>query len=137
MSKAEIDAHLAKFDDGAVRFASMDDVKKYGTLGPDNGFVMPKSEFDKLIKESSGNLRVVEQKLGLESGYLGNSSTGVFYIQKQDLKNLKIPSGNEPGANQFWLPGGKTSGGISEAVMDFSHKPNAQLIDLNKYNGGK
>ncbi|SLM63231.1 VENN motif pre-toxin domain-containing protein [Dickeya aquatica] len=137
MSKAEIDSHLAKFDDGAVRFASMDDVKKYGTLGPDSGFVMPKSEFDKLIKESSGNLRVVEQKLGLESGYLGNSNTGIFYIQKQDLKNLKIPSGNEPGANQFWLPGGKTSGGISEAVMDFSHKPNAQLIDLNKYNGGK
>ncbi|WP_433916015.1 hemagglutinin repeat-containing protein [Pectobacterium jejuense] len=137
MSKAEIDAHLAKFDDGAVRFTSMNDVKKYGTLGPNNGFVMPKSEFDKLIKESSGNLRVVEQKLGLEFGYLGNSNTGVFYINKQDLKNLKIPSGNEPGANQFWLPGGKTSGGISEAVMDFSHKPNAHLIDLNKYNGGK
>ncbi|MEI7369014.1 hemagglutinin repeat-containing protein [Pectobacterium sp. 1950-15] len=137
MSKAEIDAHLAKFDDGAVRFTSMGDVKKYGTLGPDNGFVMPKSEFDKLIKESSGNLRIVEKKLGLESGYLGNSNTGVFYIKKQDIKNLKIPSGNELGANKFWLPGGKTSGGISEAVMDFSHKPNAQLIDLNKYNGGK
>ncbi|UYA60524.1 Hemolysin [Pectobacterium sp. F1-1] len=137
MSKAEIDAHLAKFDDGAVRFTSMGDVKKYGTLGPDNGFVMPKSEFDKLIKESSGNLRIVEKKQGLESGYLGNSNTGVFYIKKQDIKNLKIPSGNELGANKFWLPGGKTSGGISEAVMDFSHKPNAQLIDLNKYNGGK
>ncbi|WP_318840425.1 hemagglutinin repeat-containing protein [Pectobacterium polaris] len=137
MSKAEMDAHLAKFEDGAVRFTSMSDVKKYGTLGPDNGFVMPKSEFDKLIKESSGNLRIIEKRLGLESGYLGNSNTGAFYIKRQDLKNLKIPSGNESGANQFWLPGGKTSGGISEAVMDFSHKPNALLIDLSKYNGGK
>lgn len=28
-------------------------------------------------------------------------------------------------------------GGISEAVVDFSHKPKAQFIDLNKYNGDK
>jgi hypothetical protein len=30
---------------------------------------------------------------------------------------------NEGEANEFWIPGGKTSGGVSEAVMDFSTKP--------------
>ena len=29
-----------------------------------------------------------------------------------------MPSGNEGGANDFWVPGGKTSGGVPEAVID-------------------
>jgi hypothetical protein len=32
--------------------------------------------------------------------------------------NLRIPSGNEAGVNNHWLPGGQTSGGISEAVVN-------------------
>lgn len=35
-----------------------------------------------------------------------------------------LPDGNEIGANNLWEPGGKTSGGINEAVMDFSNSPN-------------
>lgn len=34
-------------------------------------------------------------------------------------KNLRMPSGNEPGAWQgLWKPGGFTKGGIPEAVVD-------------------
>jgi len=29
-----------------------------------------------------------------------------------------MPSGNEFGANDKWIPGGKTSGGIFEATVD-------------------
>ena len=29
-----------------------------------------------------------------------------------------MPIGNENGANEFWLPGGNTSGGYNEAVLD-------------------
>lgn len=29
-----------------------------------------------------------------------------------------MPSGNEYGANSHWIPGGKTDGGVSEAVTD-------------------
>jgi len=29
-----------------------------------------------------------------------------------------MPSGNEAGANEFWIPGGKTSGRILEATVD-------------------
>jgi hypothetical protein len=32
--------------------------------------------------------------------------------------NLRIPSGNEAGANEFWIPGGKLPDGNSEAVID-------------------
>lgn len=32
--------------------------------------------------------------------------------------NLRIPSGNEAGANSHWIPGGKTDGGVPEAITD-------------------
>jgi filamentous hemagglutinin len=124
MSKADIDAHLAKFDDGAVRFASANDVAKYGTAGPPNGgFVIPKSEFDGLIKQSGGDLRVVEKKLGLDSGSLSNGNTVALEINPKDMRNLRVPSGNEGGTNNQWIPGGYTSGGVPEAVMDFTGVP--------------
>jgi len=31
---------------------------------------------------------------------------------------LRLPTGNEAGANPFWLPGGQLPTGISEAVID-------------------
>jgi len=32
--------------------------------------------------------------------------------------NIRVPSGNEAGANEYWLPGGWTSGGMREAIVD-------------------
>ncbi|CAO3309729.1 hypothetical protein METHP14_40165 [Pseudomonas sp. P14-2025] len=32
--------------------------------------------------------------------------------------NLRIPSGNEAGANEFWISGGKLPHGNSEVVID-------------------
>ena len=124
MSQADIDVHLAQFDGGAVRFASADDVAKYGTAGPPNGgFVVPKSEFDNLVREAGGDMRVVERRLGLDSGSLSSGNTVALEIKPQDMNNLRVPSGNEGGANSQWVPGGYTSGGVPEAVMDFSGVP--------------
>jgi hypothetical protein len=39
--------------------------------------------------------------------------------------NLRMPNGNEVGANNLWLPGGYTSGGLSEAIVD--------VIPMGKY----
>jgi hypothetical protein len=33
---------------------------------------------------------------------------------------LRLPSGNEGGANENWIPGGFTLSGTAEAVMDFT-----------------
>ena len=52
------------------------------------------------------------------------------YIKPEYLKDLKIPSGNEVGVNQYWIPGGYTKGGIAEAVMNFSHKPPYQEFNF-------
>ncbi|MCX8575141.1 MULTISPECIES: hypothetical protein [unclassified Gilliamella] len=90
MSKAEIEAHLAKFDDDAVRFTSKAKYEQYGTYGKNNGFVMPASEFNQLMKEANSDLRIVEKKLGLEDGYLSNSDCMAVYIPKSEFKNYHL-----------------------------------------------
>ncbi|WP_176473020.1 hypothetical protein [Sphingomonas lenta] len=120
MSDADIAAHLKPFQEsGAVRFTSKSGVEKYGTLGPANGtFTIPRSELDRVLKETGGDLAQVEAKLGLDPGTLSNGDTLIAFIKPGDLNNLRVPSGNEAGANTYWVPGGRTSGGVPEATVD-------------------
>lgn len=119
LSADQISNHLKLFDEGAVRFTSRSGVEKYGTLGPDGGFVMPASEFQALMADTGGDLAAVEKRLGLDAGYLSDSDTLVAYIERSDINGLRVPSGKEGGANDHWIPGGYTSGGVPEGVMDF------------------
>ena len=118
MTKEQTAAHLAKFDEGAIRITSRKAFEQWGTVGPTPGFIMPKSEFDALLKSTNGNLVELEKKLGFPSGYLKGDDTMIVMMEKKDLDGLAIPSGNEAGANEFWLPGGTTSGGVAEAIVD-------------------
>ena len=49
--------------------------------------------------------------------------------------NLRMPSGNEAGANEFWIPGGKLPTGNLEAVIDADNISPSQYtvtpIDIN------
>ncbi|MEX1192581.1 MAG: hypothetical protein WEA99_11450, partial [Brumimicrobium sp.] len=113
-----IDAHLAKFDEGAIRFTT----DAYPTLGTKEAFVMPKSEFDDLMGATGGDLSLIEKELALQEGKLTGNNAVIAWIKKEDISDIKIPSGNENGADvDFWIPGGKTAnGGWSEAVMNLS-----------------
>jgi hypothetical protein len=122
MSAGQIARALAKFDEGAVRFTSRANFEKYGTLGLAGGFVMPAGEFKALVKEAGGDLSVVERRLALDPGQLTSGGTLIAFVERSDLSNLRLPTGNEAGANQHWLPGGSTAGGVSEAVMDFARE---------------
>ena len=42
----------------------------------------------------------------------------VTNFEKLKELHIRVPSGNEGGANELWLPGGYTSGGVPEAVID-------------------
>ncbi len=112
-------AHLAQWNEGAVRFTSRTTFAERGTLGPPQGFTIPASRFDALIKSTGGDVGAIERKLGLDPGYLSDADTMIVHVERGDIQNLHIPSGNEGGANPNWLPGGYTSGGEAEAVMDF------------------
>ena len=100
-----------------MRIVSKKSIKKYGTLGPPGGlYVFPKSYVDDVITQSAGDLRLIEKKLGLPEQYLSSGD-----IQLAEIPNptgLRMPSGNERGANVQWIPGGQTSGGIPEAIIE-------------------
>ena len=53
--------------------------------------------------------------LSVDPGTLGGSPVRVD-IPKPI--NIRIPFGNESGANSQWLPGGYTGGGITEATIN-------------------
>lgn len=119
MSASQRALHLSSFDQGVVRITSRANYEAYGTLGPSGGFVTSAREFSAIMREAKGNLRVVEQRLGLNRGTLSDSDTLIAVVQRADASNLRLPTGNERGANDKWVPGGYTSGRVIEAVMDF------------------
>lgn len=82
-------------------------------------FVMPLKSADDVIQNSNGNLNYIEQSLGFPKDYFKYGG-GLVRIDIYDFNNLnfRLPSGNEVGANSFWIPGGETSGRVPEAVLD-------------------
>ena len=78
---------------------------------------MPKSVADDVIKKANGDVRKLEELLGLNPGDLGDNP---IRLDIPDTKNIRVPSGNEAGAwDGYWIPGGYTKpGGVIEAVID-------------------
>ena len=118
--------HFAEFEDGATviqtEWAYTNYSESNGFVGvPDDNtlFVMPKKYADKVIQDSNGNINYIEEKLGFPKGYFKYGG-GLVRIDIEDLSglDLRLPSGNETGANSLWIPGGETSGGVPEAVLN-------------------
>ena len=51
----------------------------------------------------------------------------VFYPNSSQYK-IKVPDGNEIGANNLWEAGGVTSGGNKEAIMEGLTDPNEVIV---------
>ena len=137
LSKKEIDDHLKLFEGGVVKVISKESFDKAllkygGTIGPEDGqFVMPKFIYEKAVRASNGNPRVLEELLGLDKDFLGKNP---IVIEPIKLDYLKFPSGNEKGAYEgLWGPGGYTKGGIPETIINQLHK--GDYIDRNVYKG--
>ncbi len=88
-----------------------------GNIGHSSGvFVTSGEDMKKAVLESGGNVRKMERIFGLEEGSLGNNPTIISF---DDPKNLRIPDGNEIGADRNkYIPGGFTCGNQPEAVID-------------------
>lgn len=118
LSPEYIDQHLHRFDDGATRFMTQSNLDKYGIAQRDGtAFVMPKSEVDALIRQTGGEPRAMEQALGLPDGFFDQGAVRVD-VPSPGSQGLRMPSGNEAGANDQWVPGGILPGGFSEGVVD-------------------
>lgn len=97
-------------------------VKGNSTIGiPTDGtqFVLPKNYCDDIASKAAGDIGYYEKTLGFDTGHFSDGGGLVrIDIENLDGLNLRIPSGNEAGANSHWIPGGKTDGGVPEAISD-------------------
>lgn len=119
LSAEYITHHLGKFNDGATRFMPQSNLDKYGIAQRDGtSFVMPKNEADAMLEAAKSNPRIMESVLGLPEGFLDSNNLVRIDISDPEEFNLRIPSGNEAGANEQWIPGGLLPDGASEAVVD-------------------
>ncbi len=126
LSQNYIETHLAQFDGGASIIMTKEQyvnyVKGNDYIGiPYDGtqFVMPKSVCDEVSIRANGDISVYEIELGFDVGHFEDGG-GLIRIDIDDLNdlNLRLPSGNETGANSHWIPGGYTDGGVPEAVTN-------------------
>ncbi|MEG0564358.1 hypothetical protein, partial [Anaerorhabdus sp.] len=122
LSETYIKNHLKQFDGVVTKIMTQ---APTGTAGPPGGtFVMPSSFAEDLIVQAGGDVSKLEIMLSLEPGALGSSPV---VVEVKNPKNLRVPSGNELGANSQWLPGGNTRGGIPEASI-ISPKPGDYIV---------
>ena len=116
-----ISNHLAKFDKGGAYLVPTDALDTYGRdlVGrPDGQFISPASEIDDLLNFANGDISIIEKALGIPSGAWQGKQISRIDISNTFAHNRRLPSGNEAGANEYWIPGGLTSGGKLEAVVD-------------------
>lgn len=114
--------HLGKFADGATYLVTKKALDDYGrdTLGyPDNTqFVMTKAEMDAMLTKTNKDISKIEKELGIPAdSWKGKEMVRISIPNPKELK-VRVPSGNEMGANSLWLPGGQLPTGYSEAVVN-------------------
>lgn len=128
MSQEMIDNHMEKFKDGGSYVLTKEQYEMFvegkSELGcPDNSqYITTTENIDRIIAESGGDIGVFEDKLGFDRGHFENGG-GLVRIDVKDPMSLnpRMPSGNEMGANEHYIPGGYTDGpggGSPEIVID-------------------
>jgi hypothetical protein len=91
---------------------------------------MSKTELDSLLKRADGNLSIIEKDLGIpENSWKGKAIRRIDIQNPMELQ-IRIPSGNEAGANDLWLPGGYLPTGYREAVVNSILKDRYQEVEV-------
>jgi RHS repeat-associated protein len=127
------DSHKAEFADGAAFFvpASKWNIlkAKLTKMGYADGlFVTSRAEADRLV--ATGDLASVKKRLGIPSDQW-NEPLVRLDVSDPLARNARLPTGNEEGANKLFVPGGHTSGGAPEMVID--PVPTSQLAQSGPY----
>jgi hypothetical protein len=113
--------HIRQFKRGVAFLIPAENLDKYGRsiLGRADGqFVMSKKAMNDLIFKAHGEITYIEHELGIPSGSWSNYKIIRIDIPRPRKLHLRLPSGNEIGANELWIPGGKLPNGYSESVID-------------------
>ena len=138
LKRRYIRRHLKNFKAGASCIVSKELLERYhgDSIGKaDNSqFIMMKSEMDSVLMRSHGELSRIEHELGIPAGAWKHRVLVRIDIPKPKKLKLRMPSGNEVGANVLWLPGGLLPTGYKEAVIDRipKGKYKASLIEITQ-----
>ena len=138
LKRRYIRRHLKNFKAGASCIVSKELLERHhgDSIGKaDNSqFIMMKSEMDSVLIKSHGDLSRIEHELGIPAGAWKHRVLVRIDILKPKKLRLRMPSGNEVGANVLWLPGGLLPTGYKEAVIDRIPKGRykASLIEIVK-----
>ena len=138
LKRRYIRRHLKNFKAGASCIVSKELLERYhgDSIGKaDNSqFIMMKSEMDSVLMRSHGDLSRIEHELGIPAGAWKHRVLVRIDIPKPKKLKLRMPSGNEIGANVLWLPGGLLPTGYKEAVIDRIPKGRykASLIEITQ-----
>ncbi|MBC2008873.1 hypothetical protein HCA54_02505 [Listeria welshimeri] len=123
LSPEYISNHLSNFNNGGSFVMTVKQYESFisgnSMIGfPDNTqFITSTNLLNDIELLANGDISVYETMLGFEQGYF-QSQGGLVQIDINiDRLTRSIPSGNEMGANDLWLPGGFTSGGIVEVIV--------------------
>ena len=116
-----IATHLGIFRNGASYIVPKDILDKYGRelVGrPDNcQFIIPKEQMDCILEQAAGDVSKIEAALGVPSGrWAGRELSRIDILCPEDF-HLRIPTGNEEGVNDLWIPGGYLWQGYREAII--------------------
>lgn len=117
--------HLARFEGGATRFYRAQSLDNYGPGNNGTTFVFPTSEIDSIIEQADGDPKRLGEMLGLGEGFFVDDAGNPVEIVRADFNyediangELRMPRGDEGGANAQWIPGGYLPEGIPEAVFN-------------------
>ena len=110
---------LGLFDEGASKFMTKKNYDTYG-VGQSDGtsFVLPKHQADEMMELAKGNSLKLADNLGIPRSMLEKDTLIRVDISNPRNAGLRLPSGNEAGANLNWMPGAKLPNGNTEAVID-------------------
>ena len=125
LEKERVEEHVRKFKNKATIFMSLRNYEKYVKhsneigYGDNTQYVMSTECADEILRKSDGKASEICRLIGWDE----EDSLNDMALVRIDLKNIdklnpRIPSGNEAGANRFFTPGGFTSGGIMELVLN-------------------
>jgi RHS repeat-associated protein len=117
-----VTSHLETFRDGGSYLIPKSAYERFVQGKPSVGdptgqFMTTRSYMDKLIDQSGGDLRFIKDKLGIPDPYWNEELLRVD-VNNPLLHNARMPSGFERGANEKFVWGGHTSGGMPEIVTD-------------------
>jgi len=114
---------LEGFEQGGTKLVSSEMLGQYPgspTIGlPAGTFIAPTVEIDAMLAQGLSRSQIAE-KLGINNPAFLKGDLIRVDLSPNALRslNLRPPSGGEAGANNLFIPGGKTVGGVTEGVVN-------------------